>query len=127
MVRLLERNGAKVDTRNNHRETALHKAVWRSKLAVINYLIYGGGPAQPKRASNPNPNPAFVNAQNRNGEAALHIAAANGDIDAVDAILGSKVADAALRDNRGRTAARIAEEGDCGETPMVFVAHNANV
>lgn len=132
MVRLLERNGAKINTGNHFHETALHRATRGSRLPIIDYLIRGDRKELGRNDDDGNHpakftrmlGPAFINAQNKDGETALHIAAANGDLDAVDIILGSGGADAALTDNKGRTAKQIAEHGFCGETNMVFVAYN---
>ena len=131
MVRLLEYSGAKIKTANHFHETALHRATRGSRLPIIDYLIRGD---MEKRGRDDDDgdhpatftrmlDPVFINAQNKNGETALHIAAANGDMDAVDIILGSGGADTTLMDNKGRTAKRIAQEGFCGETYMVFVAY----
>ena len=84
--------GAKIDARDRHGSTPLHKAASRGKAATVNALLAAG---------------AKIDARNKRGETPLHRAAGGFKMDMVNALLaaGAKI-DARTRGARPRCIER---------------------
>lgn len=103
MAAMLIANGADTAVRTVHRETPLHWAV-SSDVRLIPLLAANGVP---------------VNALDRNGRTALHLAAMKGNRDGAIALLGEG-ADRTLRDNNSESPAELAARHEHWELVTVF-------
>ncbi|KAH6651946.1 ankyrin repeat-containing domain protein [Truncatella angustata] len=100
IIDILHKNGGSLTSVNLNQDTAAHRAVLGGSITALNKLIQLKAP---------------LGKQNKNGATPLHLAVNEEDLDLVDALLATGLAQMEVKNKQGMTALDIAEEKELGE------------
>jgi hypothetical protein len=108
ICRLLIDKGAQVKAKCGGDWTPLHYAAWKGRIEIVRLLCDHG---------------ADIEARDEDGMRPLHLAATYGHISIVKELIEVRNAEINARDDRGRTALRIARDDDNADTAAYLVSH----
>ena len=111
LVQLLVEQGANVDSRDRHGNTALHFAISKSSKTISCLLLDHG---------------AYADAEDQNGNNAMHFAAALSDKE-MASLLVSNVGDVNAKNKLGETSLHRVAEKDNSEVAAILLGHGAHV
>jgi ankyrin repeat protein len=109
----LSSKGADVNTKDTNDATALIRATWSHRTAIVKFLL--------------TQDHIDVNAQDKDGSTALHLASSSGCIEIVRELLSVKAIEVDKKAKDGTTPLIAAAENQLNQTVKLLLEHKANV